>query len=202
MKRMYVILTVFLLILLWAFSGLTQNRDPVDPDIDRIRKSMELREELHRKMMENLLRGTHDDSLFKDMEKLMEDTMRDSFGGSTSSFSYSFGPQNFETEWQEADGGRKLLITPQSKDQKLDISVEKEMVTIKGKSEKKTPNGVSISDFQNSFSIPQDVDSAKVKMDQKNGKIVMFFPWKSAKKVSPEKDERVPLPKAQSDVTI
>lgn len=155
-------------------------------------------------MIENLFHGTHDDQLFKDMEKLMDDAMKDSFGAGagTSSFSYSFGAQNFETEWQESESGRTLFITPQSQDQKLDINVQKDMVTIKGKAETKTPYGTSVSDFQNSFSIPNDCDSSKVKMDQKSGKIVMFFPWKSVKKVSPKKDDRVPLPKAESDVTI
>ncbi len=188
---MYVILGVFFLALLWAFSGFSQKQDP-----------HQLREELHRKMIENLFHGTHDDQLFKDMEKLMDDAMKDSFGAGTSSFSYSFGAQNFETEWQESESGRTLFITPQSQDQKLDINVQKDMVTIKGKAERKTPNGTSVSDFQNSFSIPQDCDSSKVKMDQKSGKIVMFFPWKEMKKESPKKDNRIPLPKAETDVTI
>lgn len=190
---MYVVLSVFILLFLWAFSGFTQKREPVDP--------MVLREELHRKMIENLFHGTHDDALFKDMERLMDEAMKDSFTG-TSSFSYSFGAQNFETEWEEDKSGRTLYITPQSKNQKLDINVERDMVTIKGKSEVKTPNGVSVSDFQNSFSIPNDCDSSKVKMDQKGDKIVMFFPWKNLKNSTPKKDERVPLPKAESDVTI
>jgi HSP20 family molecular chaperone IbpA len=162
---------------------------------------MQLSEELHRKMIENLFYGTHDEDLFKDMEKLMDDAMKDA-GVGTSSFSYSFGQQNFDTEWQESSQGRTLLITPQNKDQKLDINVEKEMVTIKGKNERKTQSGTSVSDFQNSFSIPQDCDSSRVKMDQKEGKIVMFFPWKIEKKIVPKKDEKIPLPKSDSDVTI
>jgi HSP20 family molecular chaperone IbpA len=198
MKRMYVILGVFLLALLWAFSGFTQKQDP---PTDPIARHMQLREELHRKMLNNLFHGTHDEDLFRDMEKLMDDAMKDSFSD-MSSFSYSFGAQNFETEWTESESGRTLYITPQSPEQKLDINVEKNMVTIKGKTENKTPNGTSISDFQNSFSIPQDCDSSKVKMDQESGKIVMFFPWKTAKKESPKKQDRVPLPKDESDVTI
>lgn len=187
---MYVILGTLIFLLLWAFSGFTQKQDP---NI--------LRQELHRKMIENLFYGTHDDSLFNDMQKLMDDAMKDSTGGS-SSFSYSFGAQNFETEWQESEKGRTLFITPKTKDQNLDINVQKDMVTIKGKAQRKTSNGTSVSDFQNSFSIPDDCDSTKVKMDQKDGKIVMFFPWKSMKKVIPKKDERVPLPKADTEVTI
>lgn len=186
---MYVVVGIFLLLILWTVSGFTQKRDSRDPDLDRIRKHMELREELHRRMLDNLMSGKHDENLFKDMEKLMEETMQES-----RSFQFSFGDQNFRTEWQESETGRTLFITPKTKEQKLDITVQNEMVTIKGKTE--------FSDFQNSFSIPQDCDSSKVKMDQKNGKIVMFFPWRSVKKAAPPRDNRVPLPKSEEDVTI
>lgn len=198
---MYVLLGAVLILFLWAFSGFGQKRERSNADIDRIRKHMELREELHRKMLDNLMSGRHDENLFSDMESLFEDAMKDSLGAGNS-FHFSFGGENFQTEWQENTEGRSLLITPQSKDQQLDINVQGEMVTIKGKSENKSSNGVTVSNFQNSFSIPQDCDSGKVKMDQKNGKIVMFFPWKSVKKVPPKKEERVPLPKAESDVSI
>ncbi len=190
---MYVVLGLMLVFFLWAISGFGQKDD-------QIRKRMELREELHRKMLENLFHGTHDDKLFENMEKMFEESMKDSFG---SSFTYSLGgAQNFQTEWAESSEGRTLIITPQSKEQKLDINVQNEMVTIKGKSEIKTQNGISVADFQNSFSIPQDCDSTKVKMDSKNGKIVMHFPWKNVRNVSPKKDERIPIPKSDGDVAI
>lgn len=196
---MYVLLGFIFLVTLWTLSGFGQRREHNDEYYDRIRKHMELREELHRKMLDNLFNGTHDEDLFKDMDKLFDDAMKDSFG---SSFGYSFGGSSVDTEWQEASGGRTLIITPKSKDQKLDINIEQEMVTIKGKNEVKTPSGISSADFTNSFSVPQDCDSSKVKMDQKNGKIVIFFPWKIAKKILPKKEERVPLPKSDSDVSI
>jgi HSP20 family molecular chaperone IbpA len=181
---MYVVLICIFLSIFWAATAFTQKPAP-DP--------RQRYEDLHRKMIENLFYGTHDDKVFEDMEKLMEDSLKD-FGMDMNSFTYSLGAQNFQSEWQESNSGRTLLITPQTKDQKLDINVEKEMVTVKGKSERKTRNGIVSSDFQNSFSIPEDCDSTKVKMDQKDGKIVMFFPWKVAKKI--------PLPKTDSDVTI
>ena len=196
---MYVVLSIITLVLFWAFSGFGQKRDSQSAEMERIQKHMQMREEIHRKMLDNLLKGTHDESLFGDMEKLMEDVMKDA--GTSSAFSFSVG-QNVETEWQESAAGRTLLITPQTKDQKLDINVADGMVTIKGKTENKSPQGIAVSDFQNSFSIPQDCDSGKVKMDQKDGKIVMFFPWIAVKKISPKKDERIPLPKTESDVTI
>ncbi len=199
MKRMYVLLGSILLIVLWTVSGFTQKREHNDEYYDRIRRHMEMREELHRKMLDNLFNGTHDEDLFRDMDKLFDDAMKDSFG---SSFSYSFGGQSVDTAWEESSSGRTLIITPKSKDQKLDINIEKDMVTIKGKNEVKTPQGMSSSDFSNSFSVPQDCDTSRVKMDQKDGKIVVFFPWRTAKKISPKKDERMPLPKSDSDVAI
>ena len=191
MKRMYVLLGAILVLFIFTVSSFGQKREHSDAELERIKKHMQLREELHRKMLDNLMSGRHDENLFQDMEKLFDDAMKDSFGGS--SFQFSTGDV-VATEWQETSAGRTLLITPQSKDQKLDINVQNEMVTIKGKS--------ANSEFQNSFSIPQDCDSTKVKTDQKNGKIVMFFPWRVAKKISPKKEERIPLPKAESDVTI
>ncbi len=190
MKRMYVVLTVILL-LLATLSVFGQKRDTTDADLERIRKHMELREELHRKMLENLMHGRHDENLFGEMEKLFEETMKEA--GATSSFSFTMG-QNVETEWQENEKGRTLLISPRTKDQKLDITVNGGMVTIKGNE--------GSTNFQNSFSVPQDCDSGKVKMDQKEGKIVMFFPWIVVKKISPKKDERKPLPKTESDIAI
>ncbi len=180
---MYVVLTVILLLILSSLTVFGQKRDTRDADLARIKKHMEMREELHRKMLENLMHGRHDENLFGEMEKLFEETMKEA--GATSSFSFTMG-QNVETEWQENEKGRTLLITPQTKDQKLDINVNGGMVTIKGTSENVN--------FQNSFSVPQDCDSGKVKMDQKEGKIVMFFPWLSL--------ERKPMPKTKSDVAI
>lgn len=195
---MYVLLAVIFLLGLWAFAGFSQKREHTDADLDRIRRHMELREELHRKMLDNLFNGTHDESLFSDMDKLFEDAMKESFG---SHFSYSYGSK-VKTNWEETSSGRTLSITPETPEQKLDINVQNGMVTIKGKSEVKTAQGISSSDFSSSFSIPQDVDGTKVRMDQKDGKIVIFFPWKTVKEVAPKKDGRVPLPRDDSDVTI
>ena len=86
---MYVVLAAIVLLIFYAISGFGQKRDTRDADLERIRKHMQLREELHRKMLNNLLQGTHDESLFGDMEKLFEDTLKDA--GATSTFSFSFG---------------------------------------------------------------------------------------------------------------
>ncbi len=185
---MYVVLAVISFFIFWAASGFGQKRDA---DLDRVRKHRELREKIHQKMLENLMQGTHDESLFGELEKLMQETTKDL--DSISAFSFSSG-QSVETQWQESSEGRTLLITPPNKDQKLDLSVTGGMVTIKGHTES--------SQFQNSFSIPQDCDGEKVKIDQKGGKIVMFFPWISTQKIVPKKLERIPLPKSKTDVAI
>lgn len=174
---MYVLFGVIFILMVSAFSGFGQKSDP-----------RALREELHRRMIENLFHGTHDDDLFRDMDKLFDDAMRSNLGS-------HLGGSAVETSWTESASGRTLLITPSSPEQKLDIDIQGRMVTIKGKSEVKTPQGTSHSDFSSSFSVPPDVDPSKVKLDQKNGKITAFFPWSGTQK-------RAPLPKGETDVSI
>jgi HSP20 family molecular chaperone IbpA len=107
-------------------------------------------------------------------------------------------------EWIETTSGRTLIITPNDPSQQLDINVENGLVVIKGKSENKSPNGVSISNFSNSFNVPGDCDPAKVKMDTKNGKIHMEFPYRTAAKSieTKPKDERKPIGPSDEDVKI
>lgn len=194
MKRMYVTLAVIFLALLWAFTSLGQ-KTTVDSDFDRMKRRMELREEMHRRMINKLFYGTGTDDLFKDMEKMFEDE--------AGFQSFSVTP-SYETEWQESSSGRTLLITPKNKDQQLDIDVTNDLITIKGKNEQKTLSGSSLSSFSNSFSVPEDCDGTKVKIDQKDGKILVFLPYKSVKSVpiQPKKGDRIPLPKTEDAVEI
>lgn len=193
------------MLLIWSISVLGQKDiRPLPPEEDSFKKAMELREELHKRMRDTLFNGfLRDEDLFSDMEKLFEDAMSDSFS--------SFGPRmgfssisNYQTNWHEDKSGRTLVIIPKEKNQNLDITVEKGFVTIKGKIETKSGQSSSISSFSNSFNVPSDVDWGKVKMDQKDGKILVHFPWKDLKTIEkkPRNDERIPLPPSESDVEI
>jgi len=97
------------------------------------------------------------------------------------------------------------VITPKDPKQQLDIDVKGSLITIKGTTENKNSNGSFVSSFSNSFSVPQDCDGAKVGMEQKDGKILVFFPYFEAKKINKvphPKEQRIPLPPTQDGVEI
>jgi HSP20 family molecular chaperone IbpA len=198
MKRMYVVLICIGLLMVGGYEALSQKSVP-----DPLDKRLQLREEMHRRMMDKLLHGRGaDDDLFQGMDKMFEEAMSDSFSDlGTLSVIESSGLQ---TEWTESSSGRTLIVTLKDEKQQLDINIESHLVTIKGKNELKTPNGISVSSFSNSFSVPRDCDPARVKMDQKDGKILVHFPYLSATKRPSEspQDDRKPLPPSAQDVQI
>ncbi len=192
-------------VVFWAGSLLGQiTSRPVDDQVsDSMEKRMKMREEMHRRMMNKLLNGIgSDEDLFSDMETFMDEIMTDSFNG-LNSFSRTTS-QNYKIEWSEGKDGRTLTIIPDSPEQKLDINVRNGFIEIKGKSEQKSPQGVSVSNFSNSFNVPGDCDPSKVKMVQKDGKILVKFPYRSSKTVdiNPPVDVRKPLPPSEGDVQI
>lgn len=201
MKRMYVTLGVMFLLVFWAFSSMGQKTTAPNSELEQLQKRLELREEMHRRMMDKLINGNGpDQDMFKDMERAFEEVFSDSFTGVD-----SFTPhaQNFKAEWTETSSGRTLVITPKTPEQKLDINVNNNMVTIKGETETKSAQGSSKMSFNNSFSVPGDVDAKKVIMGQKDGKILVQFPYVSVKSVTiPPKNERKPLPPNENDVSI
>ena len=202
MKRMYLVLSIMFLLVFWAGALLGQqgSRPIVDDETETFEKRLKIREEIHRRMMEKLLRGVGpDQDMFSDVEKMMDDMMKDSFSGMQSISGIK--SSNYKMEWKESNQGRTLEITPANPSQHLDINVANGLITIKGKEEK----GSFVSSFSNAFSVPGDCDPAKVKMDQKDGKILVSFPYIAArpiKKSTPDVPKRVPLPPSQGDVQI
>ena len=129
--------------------------------------------------------------------------MGESLKGLDSLDSLGSATANYQSEWQEDKKGRTLVVTPQNPDQQLDINVQNEVITIKGKKEIKTPQGSSLSSFANSFSVPGDCDGSKVKIRQDAGKILIELPYRAIKEVTPpKKPERTPIKSTESDVTI
>ena len=205
MKRMYVTLGLILLVLISAVTCLGQMSSPNDqfltqsPDtFNRLKRRMELREEMHKRMRDKILHGIgSDENIFEGMEDMFEDALSDSMTIKASA--------NFSSEWTESKTGRILIITPKTKDQQLNIDVNNEMITIKGKTEEKNDYTSVSSSFSNSFSVPNDCDGSKVKMDQKDGKILIELPFKGAAKVislPPKKEERKPIPPMDGEITI
>jgi HSP20 family molecular chaperone IbpA len=206
MKRLWVILSLFLLALIWAVTCVAQkvtsppeNQDPME----QLKRRMELREEMHRRMREKLLFGRGSDTdLFEGMDQMFDDAFKD-----LNSIGSSFTTQssNFDAVWSEDQQGRILTLTPKSKDQQLNIDVNAEMITIKGKTEQRSDAGTLMSSFSNSFSVPQDCDGTKVKMEHKDGKILIKLPFRAGKVTTPKtpkEEERRPLPPSSEDVTI
>jgi HSP20 family molecular chaperone IbpA len=190
---MYVTLLGIFFLVFWADTLLGQKK-PVD-DFDRIQKHLQLREEMHRRMMDKLLRGIGpDQDMFKDMEQLFEESLSESF-------SADFGGQSFSSSWSQDAKGRTLTISPNDPKQELDISVNNGMITIKGKTEEKSQQGISQSNFASSFSVPGDCDASKVKMDQKDGKILVFFPYSREVK-SLSAPGLKPVPKSEDEPVI
>lgn len=190
---MYVTLTIIFGVIFYAGSLLSR-------DTDSMEKRMQMREEMHRRMMDKLLKGTGpDQDMFKDMEQFMDEVMSDSFSGFDSYTRTT--AQNYKMEWTESTTGRTLEITPKSPEQQLDINVADGFVVIKGKAEHKTPSGVSVANFSNSFNVPGDCDPAKVKMDSKDGKILVQFPFRVATKTI-QKPLQKPIGPSKTDVQI
>lgn len=189
---MYVILGLIFVALFWALSSLGQKSQDLS---EQMQKRLQLREEMHRRMMDKLLRGVGpDQDLFKDMEQMFEDSMNGSFMNIDA---FTSNSSAFTSEWLADEKGRTLVITPKDSKSQLDIDVKGHLITIKGKTEKNSSGSSFISSFSNSFSVPGDCDSSKVKMDQKDGKILVQFPYYQAKNIKSipiQKDDRKPLP--------
>ena len=205
MKRMYIALAIISVVMIGAVVAIAQSVQTTPPTrqpFDRAKRRMELREEMHRRMRAKLFQNQGpDQDLFKDMEAEIEEAMSDSFGDMEDiKENYS----NFKSEWSESNEGRVLTLTPQSAEQKLNIDVNATVITIKGDSVQKTATSTVTSSFSNSFPVPGDCDGSKVKMSQKDGKIVMLLPFKVATKTVkiPAKEERKPLPPSAGDVEI
>ncbi|HXH31588.1 MAG TPA: Hsp20/alpha crystallin family protein [Bacteriovoracaceae bacterium] len=199
MKRMYLTLTVILLLLVWTFASFGQKKEAPGPVVDALEQRLKLREELHRRMRNKILRGFgQDEDLFEDMEKLIQESLSDDFSGAT--------PSGFQMDWSESQAGRTLTITPQTPEQKLDINVNQGQVTIKGQAETKSPQRSALSSFSQAFPVPQDCDDTRVKIDQRDGKILVSFPYKkSATKVpptAPEPDGRKPISPPKNAIGI
>lgn len=200
---MYLTLFIMFVFVFWTGAILAQqgSRPVDDKQTTSMEKRMQMRAEMHRRMMEKLINGVGpDQDMFQDMEKFMEEIMADSFTGFE-----SLTPQaeNYKMEWSESATGRTLNLTPKTPEQQLDINVSNGLIIIKGKVEDKRPNGIVVSNFTNSFNVPGDCDPAKVKISQHQGKILVSFPWRTAKPadIKPKQDLK-PIPPSETDVTI
>lgn len=213
---MYVTLGVILIVLVWAITAISQmnssqdqnsyqtqpqTREPFDRNKrraelrERARERMALREEMHKRIRDKILLGIGDDQdIFKGMEEQFAESMAESLSGLDD---FSSMTSNFQSEWLESKTGRTLVITPKDPNQKINIDVNASAITIKGETQTKTGNSTYSSNFTNSFPVPEDCDGTKVKMDSKDGKLLVELPFRQIKAIAkPKPEERKPLPPA------
>ncbi len=199
-KNFWIIVIIISLASIFAFA-----QKQKDSREERIKKALQMREELHRRLFEHFFNGSlSTEDIFKDMDSLFDDSL----SGLGSNF-LGGESEHFQMSWSESKEGRSLLIKPKSKDQKFEINVEHGMIKIEGKTEEKTEYGTSISQFSQSFSVPQDCDSTKVKILEKEGNILLSFPFIGGiqkqpvkPQIAPKKEDRFPLKPSQGDVEI
>lgn len=193
-----------LLLLSYSLNVLAQSGTGPDPQKEALKRALEMREQIHRRLMEHLFNGTpgNDDEIFKDMEALFEDVM----SGMKGNFQDLSGtPKAYDMAWTESKEGRTLLISPHDKKQRLEMKVEKGMISIKGQSQEKGGNSTSVMSFSHIYSVPNDCDWMRVKMLEKEGKILMTFPYLSNPVKAPKKKQdidRRPVDPTEDDVTI
>ncbi len=207
---MYVVLGVIFLLSLWMLQALGQK--VMGPhhhaQDDQTIKRMQMREEMHKRIRDKLLYGIgKDDDLFQGIDQMMDESVADSF---MSIDSIDSSGSSLKMDWSENKTGRSLIITPTDPQQKINMDVNQNVVTVSGEIKKESQTGVSVRNFSNSFPVPHDCDGSKVKMSQKDGKIVMDFPFKvntpktaiPLPKPEPQSDGRIPLPPTGNEVTI
>jgi len=184
MKALYSGVTLLTLIL--SFNSFSQN-----PDLERMRKRMEMHEEIHRRIREKLINGRGSDTdLFQGVDEMFESLMNDRAGsGFRPRPEFAIASDTYTSEWKSDEKGKTLILTPKDPKNQLDINVKDQMVTIKSKTETTESSSV--------FPVPQECDGSKVQMKSVNNSIHLVFPFRAAIKI-----ERRPLQKNSGDIEI
>lgn len=153
-------------------------------------------EEFHQKLRERIFKG-FDDSSLEEMNRLVDEMMDEGLRDfpSTGLARFSGGPS---MSWSEVKAGRELLIIPKSKSDKLDVQVQDGMITIKSVRSEGQVQG------QSTFAqtVPGDCDPDLVKMESKNGGLLLFFPWKKGKTPAVPEPTLKPLKPKKDDIDV
>lgn len=141
------------------------------------------RAEFDRRLRERIFNQANADSdrWVQEMESAMEELMRDSMSEMDAlrreSEALGLGARGgVQLAWSESKDGRTLTVTPASTEAQLDVNVQNGLITIKSELVKENSRSQSSSTQM----VPGDCDGDRVKTEGKEGKLVLFFPWKSA----------------------
>lgn len=120
----------------------------------------------------------------EDMEKFFKDDHFDRFMDNWNPFE---GLSDGSSHWMETPKERILIFKHKvPKNAPLDIKIHKGRINIKGKSETSHEiagvKSKSISSFEQSYSIPDDVDASKASFENKEGEVLIKLPKKIAGK--------------------
>lgn len=131
-----------------------------DPLVDQI---MQMRDEMMKQMQAGDSFDSEIQKMFERMQKMGQiQGLPDRFNRHVNMVEYF---------WQDAD----TLVIKVSKDDEVNIEVKEGLVIIKGQKVIKSPNGISKSSFTQSVQIRAGLDSTSVKMNVKDGNIVLDF---------------------------
>ena len=139
----------------------------------------------------------------RQMEGMMDDLLRDSLMEMESlsqrdpNFGKSFS-SSLNMAWQESDEGRVLTVSPRDPATKLDVQVHQGVITIKAE----TSKGSMVSQTSRTQVVPGDCDGDKVKMDGKDGQLVLVFPWRSKDSENNTGNARKPLKTRGTQVDV
>jgi hypothetical protein len=160
-----------------------------------LEERMQRYNQFHQKLREQMLKGFDDkslDEMNRMVDEMMDQSMRDFPSMGLSRFS-----SGLNLSWNERKDGRELIIIPKSKEDKLDVQVHNQLITIKMT---KTDRN-SHSESSHAQNVPADCDSDKVKMEAREGGLVMFFPWKKGqapKSFNPDSERKLLKPQKKN----
>lgn len=154
--------------------------------------------QFHQKLREQMLKGFDDKSL-EDMNRMVDEMMDQSMRDFPS-MGFSRFSSGLNLSWNERKDGRELIIIPKSKEDKLDVQVQNQLITIK----MTKTEGNSHSASSHAQNVPTDCDPDRVKMEAREGGLVMFFPWtqgQAPRNINPVR-ERKPLKVQKKNIDV
>jgi HSP20 family molecular chaperone IbpA len=211
---------VVLFFIIFSFNLFAQNNQLTDQQKivqKQIEEIMKHREEMFRSLL--------NDDNFGEMEKRMQEMTKHFFDNNSNLNTQNFfgGTAFGEYNWLEDEKYRILsLKVKQIKDKPLDIKIEKGQIKIKGDVEASDESGkfpkhspskkITKIHFEQTYSIPHDVDEKNPEFENKDGEVLIKFKKKipgklnhfKSREVKPtEKNlEREPVMPSSKDVSI
>jgi len=136
-------------------------------------------DQMHQRLRESLIRGDDIMQTMRAIEESMDQLMREA--GEDMHALTQLTPRSARTvggtqEWAVVHGGRQLVLTPSHPDARLEVDVQGPRISIK----ESLSTGALQAMGETQIPVPAGCDPNKVKMEGKDGKLVLFFPCEGA----------------------